>query len=228
MRSFIVLFLMALASPEEAPAPEIAAPEVAAPAASAALGLLEERTETVYYDVHGQTPYALASSLAARGPKHGGERYFGMTEWTLRASYGRRTEAGACRLTDVAVHLDVEISLPRWNGGPEAHPGHAEHPLRSDWDEFVEALDAHEHGHRALALEAADAVRAALVALERPTCRILWRDAEATMIAVMADYDERHRAYDLYTNHGYTQGVVWPRTSDGWYVASAAAPVPAH
>src|SRR5690554_3083341 len=100
---------MALASPETSEAPEIVAPEIAAPAMSAALGLLEERTETVYYDVHGQTPYALASSLAARGPKHGGERYFGMTEWTLRASYGRRTEAGACRLTDVAVHLDVEI-----------------------------------------------------------------------------------------------------------------------
>ena len=210
MRSFIVLFLMALASPEEAPAPK-----------APALGLLEERTETVYYDVHGQTPYALASSLAARGPKHGGERYFGMTEWTLRASYGRRTEAGACRLTDVAVHLDVEISLPRWNGDEE-------HALRPDWDEFVGALDAHEHGHRTLALEAADAVRAALAELERADCRTLWRDAEATMIAVMADYDERHRAYDLYTNHGYTQGVVWPRTSDGWYVASAAAPVPAH
>lgn len=222
MRSFIVLFLMALASPETSEAPEIVAPEIAAPAVSAALGLLEERTETVYYDVHGQTPYALASSLAARGPKHGGERYFGMTEWTLRASYGRRTEAGACRLTDVAVHLDVEISLPRWNGGDE------EHALRSDWDEFVGALDAHEHGHRALALEAADAVRAALVELERSDCRTLWRDAEATMVAVMADYDERHRAYDHYTNHGYTQGVVWPRTSDGWHVASAAAPVPAN
>ena len=140
MRSFIVLFLMALASPEEAPAPEVAAPEVAAP--EVALGLLEERTETLYYDVHGQTPYALASSLAARGPKHHGERYFGMTEWTLRASYGRRTEAGACRLTDVAVHLDVEISLPRWDGAGTAHPAHAAHDLRSDWDEFVEALDA--------------------------------------------------------------------------------------
>ena len=216
MRSFIVLFLMALASPEatDAPAEPIAAPE-AAPAAM--LGVLEERTETTYYDVHGGTPYALASSLASRGPKHGGERYFGMTEWTLRATYDRRWEADACRLTDVAVHLDVEISLPRWRGGRGAHA------LKADWDAFVDALDGHEHGHRALAVEAADAVRAALVELERGDCRTLWRDAEATMIAVMAEYDERHRAYDLHTNHGYTQGVVWPRTSDGWHLASAAA-----
>lgn len=220
MRSFIVLFLMALASPE---APEAPAPSVpTASRATAALGLLEERTETVYYDVHGQTPYALAASLASRGPKHGGERYFGMTEWTLRASYGRRTEAGTCRLTDVAVHLDIEISLPRWQEGGDAEA------LRTEWDAFVGALDAHEHGHRALAVEAADAVRAALVELERGDCRTLWRDAEATMVAVMSDYDERHRAYDLFTNHGYTQGVVWPRASEDWHLASAEAPGAAH
>lgn len=219
MRSFIVLFLMALASPEASEAPAVPEPLVAPEAAPArVVGVLEERTETAYYDVHGGTPYALASSLASRGPKHGGERYFGMTEWTLRASYGRRARSGACRLTDVAVHLDVEISLPRWRGGHDADA------LKADWDEFVGALDAHEQGHRTLAVEAADAVRAALVELERGDCRTLWRDAEATMIAVMAEYDERHRAYDLYTNHGYTQGVVWPRTSDGWHLASAAAP----
>ena len=220
MRSLIVLFLMALASPE---APEAPAPETAAVTeASAALGRLNAQTETVYYDVHGQTPYALASSLASRGPRHSGERYFGMTEWALRASYGRRLEAGTCRLTDVAVHLDIEISLPRWQGGPGTHA------LRADWDEFVSALDAHEDGHRALAVEAADAVRAALVELERSDCRTLWRDAEATMISVMADYDERHRAYDLFTNHGYTQGVVWPRTSDDWHLASVDAPARAN
>lgn len=219
MRSFIVLFLMALASPEASEAPPAPEPVVASEGAPASVaGVLEERTETVYYDVHGRTPSALASSLASRGPKHGGERYFGMTAWTLRASYDRRTEAGTCRLTDVAVHLDVEISLPRWQGG------HGADALRADWDEFVDALDAHEHGHRDLALDAADAVRAALVELRRSDCRTLWRDAEATMIAVMADYDERHRAYDLHTNHGVTQGVLWPRTSDGWHLASAAAP----
>lgn len=223
MRSFIVLFLMALASPEapDAPSPP-AASNVAAETPSTALGLLEERTETVYYDVHGRTPYALASSLATHGPEHNGERYFGMTEWEVRASYGRRVEAGTCRLTDIAVHLDVDISLPRWRNGAE------EDALRTEWDAFVHALDEHEHGHRALAVEAADTIRQRLVTLRADDCRTLWRKAETTMIAVMADYDERHRAYDLFTNHGYTQGVVWPRASEDWHLAGISTPVAAN
>lgn len=165
-----------------------------------------ENVDFAYYDIEGESPQALAAALATHGPEFNGHRFFGMTEWSLSANYGWAASASGCRLSDVTVKVDVETRLPHWRRN-----GHRDATLRTDWYRFLGALDRHERGHRALAREAADAVRQRLVALSMPTCQGVRQEAQRAAQAVMGTYDARHRAYDASTGHGYTQGAVWPR-----------------
>lgn len=207
MRSAIVLFLLSLGAADPNGPPDAPAPMI---------GVVEERFETVYYDVPGRTAQALATSLATRGPEYQGRRFFGLTEWEVSVEYHWTERPAGCTMEDVTIHLAVETHLPRRSDDLD-HDAE----LRAEWDGFVERLDAHERGHRDLAVEAADAMRHQLGALRAVDCHAMRRRADRTVMAVMDTYDARHRIYDGFTNHGHTQGVAWPRPSTDRLLASA-------
>jgi predicted secreted Zn-dependent protease len=67
----------------------------------------------------------------------------------------------------------------------------------------------HEHGHRDIALEGAEALRQALTSLPPgPTCEQVALNAQATADNFVTRYNERQVQYDRLTNHGATQGAV--------------------
>lgn len=210
VRSAIVLFLLSLGAAD---------PNVPLDAPAPVIGAVEERFETVYYDVPGRTAQALATSLATRGPEYQGRRFFGLTEWEISVEYRWTEQPAGCTMEDVTIHLAVETHLPRRSDGL-SHDAE----LRAEWDAFVEHLDAHERGHRDLAVETAEAMRHRLGTLRAVDCAVIRRRADQTVMAVMDTYDARHRIYDGATNHGHTQGVAWPRPSDDRLLASADRP----
>ena len=186
--------------------PSLFGPVSAPPPAPASLGVVVENVEFTYYEVEGNSPQEIAAALATHGPEYGGHRFFGMTEWSLTADYDRNDGPAGCTLSEITVEMDVETRLPYWRRSSARDAR-----LRTDWYQFLGALDRHERGHRELAREAADVVRQRLATLRTPTCDTIRQEARKAAIAVMDTYDARHRAYDSSTGHGYVQGAVWPR-----------------
>lgn len=182
----------------------IPAPEPKAETVEPMAGRVRTRTETEYYAIEGDSFADLSASLRKRGPNVRGHRFFGMTEWEVSAGYRPVEEADACRIDGLTVDVAITTHLPRWSRSatvPEA--------LREAWGRFLQALDQHEHGHRALAAEAGEAIRHRLLATSAPACDRLDAVAQRAMAAVMQEYEARNVAYDARTEHGRTQGAVW-------------------
>lgn len=192
VRLFALLLLLPLSSRAQfAPDPEV--------------GRIETDVEIVYYDLVGTTLQDLTASLDARGPRQGGQRYFGLTEWEVNAEYRWSEYETGCAMDDITVRVAIRTRLPRWRPRGPVHER-----TRHAWDRFVHRLDAHEDGHRTLAAEAGDAIRWNLVSLHEPTCHTMKRAAERTVAEMLNEYEARNRAYDHHTGHGRTQGAVWP------------------
>ena len=181
----------------------VPSPTVSAPVASA--GIVRAQSETTYYDVRGRDRADLAAALRQNGPRIQGSRFFGLTEWQVSVEYRPSDQAEHCAIRDLTVHVEVETHLPRWNP-----PSDASADLHRAWEQFVAALDEHEHGHRALATEAAEAIREGLAAAHASACDELDPVAQRTMQQVMNTYESHNLAYDARTGHGRTQGAVWP------------------
>lgn len=205
---FVPAYLRAVTPsvPAPEPGPDVAAVALEAetmPAVHA--GTVQARSETTYYEVSGKSRAAIAAALRQHGPRIQGTQFFGLTEWKVSAEYRPTERAAGCGIDDLTVHVAVQTHLPRWTPAAGAPAD-----LDRAWDRFVTALDEHEHGHRALAEEAADAIRQRLATVRTPACDQLDPVAHQEMIGVMKEYESRNIAYDRATGHGRTQGAVWP------------------
>lgn len=175
------------------------------PPAPARAETVQRRAETVYYDIEGRSWSDLAAALRARGPRAHGRQFFGLTEWEMSVEY-RPTEGGAgCAIDDLTIEVSVTTHLPRWSRAVAAPTS-----LRRAWNRFVAALGQHEQGHRALAERAAETVSRRLLAASASTCDRLDAEARREVATVMEEYEARQLAYDADTEHGRTQGAVWP------------------
>ncbi|MDX1532072.1 MAG: DUF922 domain-containing protein, partial [Rhodothermales bacterium] len=169
------------------------------------VGRVEVITEEEFYDVEGATAEALAGTLLARGPRVGGKRFFGKTEWEVMAEYRWVERATGCAIEDLDVYALVTVRLPRWQDPHAAPP-----TLRQQWSRFISALERHERRHRDLAEEAAHAIRWRLVSVRARTCDAIEAAAQREVQHVLDSYERRQRQYDEHTGHGQTQGATWP------------------
>ncbi len=176
----------------------------AAPSAPAEVRHTAERT---VYDVVGNSAEALRAQIEALRPRgEDGGRYDAYTRWKLEWRYLYREQGDGCRRTSFRTHLTTTIHLPRWQAPSDAQP-----ELVQRWDDYVAALDRHEHRHEALAIEAAEAVERRVGAIEQAAdCKTLEAEVNAAGEAVIEDYKARQRAYDVETGHGRSEGVRFP------------------
>lgn len=169
------------------------------------VGRVERHLETVYYDVEGKTVAELAQALQARGPQTDGERFYGLTQWQLNAEYQWIETNAGCEIAAPVVRVAVTMTLPRW-APPRGTPAE----LVGAWNRFYRALEQHEHEHRRLAEEAADAIRWELATLRLPSCAQAEARAQQRVADIVQDYNRRNAQYDAQTRHGITEGAVWP------------------
>ena len=180
----------------------------AAPSAEPSLPRLETSLDVVTYAVQGRTAGEVLTSMRAGAPSADGVTYFGMTASEIDVRFRTIQVAGGCRLDGVEVDLDVTMTLPDWD--PD---GPTDYAVRRDWARFASALRRHEDGHRDRAVAGAEAVADALADVVRPTCpevdaegRRLAREAQARTAAEQERYDDQ-------TDHGRTEGAMWPIAS---------------
>ncbi len=158
-----------------------------------------------FYDIVGRSENDLLQAMLGGGPVSNGGRFFGLTSTEVRYTYYKTQTSIGCDLTDVQVHLGIVTTLPRWR----PYSGTA-FEVERKWRSFERALQIHENGHKQFALEEADMIHRALESLRMTSCDAM--DAEARRVAtrIRETYVRRHNAYDARTDHGTTQGAVWP------------------
>lgn len=135
-----------------------------------------------------------------------GKIYDGFTTWFVKWEYKYSSIPGQCLLNYVDVSVEVEYTLPkcawRFLHGSEA---------RRKWLKYIEALEKHEQGHGNFGISAARDIEKALLEIgSRSQCNMLDANASAIANKILVEYRKKQIEYDSETNHGRTQGAVFP------------------
>jgi predicted secreted Zn-dependent protease len=160
-----------------------------------------------YYEVCGYCEKDLQCDLKQKCIKwNDGRKYDSVTNWKVKWHYGLNLAPEACTTDSFTVTVDITFQLPKW-----VHNGDAPQPLMDKWDTFMKNLLVHEQGHRDMAVEAATEFTRAVAELSPvPTCAELDREVNALGQERMKKLLKDQKNYDKTTNHGTTQGAVFP------------------
>jgi predicted secreted Zn-dependent protease len=200
MRTLIVLLCLSRAVSAQEPSDIPRAALVAL--VPAPVGVRETRRYERYV-IHGASTDALAAQMQALGPHDADEIAPAITRSDRKASLVYRNDGSGCRISDVTVALDVTIILPVWEIPRDASPA-----LRAEWERFLGALERHELGHRAIALEGAEQLAQALERIHGRSCDQLHTAAEYASRDEAAATRAAQIAYDDSTSHGIKQGTA--------------------
>lgn len=168
-----------------------------------------------YYSLNGATADELRKQMNQQGPFDDLEkrRYDANTTWFVHWSY-RYTQTNhsnqvQCVIASVLTKVEVVFSLPQWEPPLNASP-----MLFADWNRYIAALQIHEDGHKDHGIAAG---RDILTELQQfpayASCDALKAAAFAAAQAVIRRYNYADIEYDRITQHGYTQGAVFPETT---------------
>lgn len=159
----------------------------------------------VHYAIHGTTDRELGNAMRSLGPADPtGKRYPGHAEWNVSWTYRWQSQGNRCLLTSPSVQLKGTITLPRWEDRDRADP-----ELQERWDRFLAALTVHEQGHFAYGVAAADELRRQFVSVKsNKGCAALATEVDRLGRAIIEEYQQRDRQYDVDTAHGLTQDAV--------------------
>jgi len=180
------------------PAPSLLPPELPPGVVLAA--------ETHTYRVVGRDLATLTASMRASGFGTGTAAHAqGLHVSRLRWHYHTHAEASQCVLDTVIVTIESEIFVPSWDP-----PSSARVELRAQWRDFLAALEEHEQGHRALTMVGAMRLRDSLLALRASRCGDLGLAVQVVGNRLSSRIHADNAHYDDVTQHGATQGAVWP------------------
>jgi len=162
------------------------------------------QTTVVYYDVHGRTVEELRADMERLGPKIDGASYVGETGSPMRWGWRTRSMGGAsCTIHDVTVSVSAQIMLPRWTPPNDAEPG-----LAAEWKRFVDAVEAHETGHKDISAKAAREIIDRVQGLSASCSQIDMRGNDIAR-SIVERAHQQQQAYDAETRHGLTQGTMF-------------------
>lgn len=111
-----------------------------------------EQTNSTY-ELRGLTTEQIHDDLMKSAPRENGEIIDGELKDDVSLSLDYTIQAGVCRVGTDTVTLKLVMSLPRW-----VDEGRAPDEVRKAWNAYFSALQSHEGGHKAIALDAANAI----------------------------------------------------------------------
>jgi predicted secreted Zn-dependent protease len=156
------------------------------------------------YSVQGPSVAEVRSQLDACGPHdETGTRHDAYTKWYVSWGFGFDTSNG-CRVDPVKVQLVVDMYVPRLDADANA-------PTAAPWAAYRTALLAHENGHVQNGIDAANQAEAAMSSLApAATCDEAKTLANQAAQQVTDAFAQRDLAYDADTDHGRSEGAVFP------------------
>lgn len=158
-----------------------------------------EDLDVYYYEVTGLSPDHLMQSFMARP----NPAVMATTRAGISTRYDFAFGNGQCRLMQVELMLDIDLTYPRWREeerGPAA--------MRQEWTRFMAALEVHEEGHVDLFREAANRLSTRLSEI-RPadSCQTISRRVAEEKDRFDREITAIQDAYERQTGHGRTQGA---------------------
>ncbi len=167
--------------------------------------LITERYE--YYDINGSCENDLLRDLRKKGVAwDDGKKYESVTSWHVKWNYSHTQDTHTCSADSFQVTVDIIFRYPKWTQIEDAPQ-----MLADKWDDYMNHLLVHENGHRDMAVEAAaDLSRAVSDLSPAQTCAELDRAVRILSRTRMNKLNDDERHYDEATNHGATQGAIFP------------------
>ncbi len=160
------------------------------------LSHIEEAETHSNYAVFGSTEQEIRESIN----QNRNSDYDAFTSWDLTWGYAD------CNGNGLVITLDVDYRLPEWQEPDDADPSVAE-----AWYTYTKALYCHESGHSEFGIKAAlDSYEELSTIKTNGDCSLLKAEASERFNAVIDHYVEIEIQYDKDTNHGATQGAVFP------------------
>ncbi len=160
------------------------------------------RPTITWYDVSGDSPEEIRTSLTEEGPKdEAGKRRFAYAEWSIHWNW--KVDASKnIDLSTVTIACSGSLTLPRYQPGPVASP-----ELRAEWERYFERLMQHEEQHLSHPEENAFLILKKLKAAKAQDGELSLRRAQKIVQGVIYQIREMDRAYDRETNHGKSEGI---------------------
>ncbi len=166
---------------------------------------IELYESTRYYTVELNNGQSLREAIKDRSPiKRLGKTFFAQTQWTVEPQFALQKWAGLCRLQHLSVDLRVRFILPKLQQNENTPSA-----VVAQFDKFYHSLLRHEHGHRDIAMEAAQAVHNRLEKIPpNLDCQSLQARVKRKYHEILAHYTQLNADYDQRTDFGRTQGAV--------------------
>jgi predicted secreted Zn-dependent protease len=160
-----------------------------------------------YYEVGGCCEKDIQCDLKQKCIKWSdGKKYDSITSWKVKWDYGYDRAPETCSVDSFRVTVAISFRFPKW-----ARPGDAPQQLVDKWDSYMKNLVIHENGHRDMAVEVATELSSAVADLPPAlTCAEIDREVQKLSRTYMMKLKEDEKEYDAATNHGHTQGAVFP------------------
>ena len=158
-----------------------------------------ETLDIHYYEVTGLSPEHLIASFRSRS----NPAVMATTRGGLSIRYDFAFGGGECRLMQVDLTLDIDITYPLWreeNRGSDA--------MRAEWQRFKTALEVHEDGHVERFRDAAVRLSDRLTAIPpAPSCHTVRAAVDRHREQFNREVDVEQAAYERETDNGAAQGA---------------------
>ena len=174
---------------------------------SPAVAVPSVQTAVEYYQVEGTSSREISNSLNRNTPiRRNGKIFRGNTRYDVRWNFRWRQRANSCRMDSVETNLDIKYTLPKLKNA-----GSLSLHLQQKWSSYMTALIAHEYEHGEIALDMAYVIEEEILHIEpAKTCQELEANANRLGHQIVQEFKEIQADFDRRTNHGATEGVVFP------------------
>jgi predicted secreted Zn-dependent protease len=105
----------------------------------------------------------------------------------------------------ITLKIDVTFTMPQWNA-----PAQSSSDLKRRWNRYINLLQTHENGHRDNGLGAGKDIFKMLNGVVAPSCDQINGIANQRTQTIIKQYNQKDIDYDSRTQHGRTQGAVFP------------------
>jgi predicted secreted Zn-dependent protease len=149
----------------------------------------------------------LRQQMNKLGPidKISGKHFDAYTGWNVNTNYRYKPIGNQCKIYTVTVKIDVNFIMPKWN-----IPVNSSSDLKIRWNRYMNDLQTHEDGHKDSGIGAGTEVFKMLNSVVAPSCDQINNIANQRTKAIIKKYNQRDIDYDSRTQHGRTQGAVFP------------------
>lgn len=162
--------------------------------------------EKHYYSVQGNTTNEIRSSLNTNSPVIvENTRFDAYTRWyiTWKIRYSNTTTG--CTISKITTHIDISHTLPQLTTDLPI-------TIKSKWQQYYDALLAHEKGHADIGLQAATEIESTISNLPpQKHCATIEKMADNLSKGVIKKYISLERQYDRETEYGVATGAIFPQ-----------------